>query len=64
MNLKFIREDVKQMQAYVVQNAQGMLKLDAMENPFTLPAELQQKLGERLGKVAVNRYPGKQVQTR
>ncbi len=62
VNLKFIREDVKQMQAYVVQNAQGMLKLDAMENPFTLPAELQQKLGERLGKVAVNRYPGKQVQ--
>jgi histidinol-phosphate aminotransferase len=35
-----------------------MIKLDAMENPFALPAPLQQALGERLGRVAINRYPG------
>jgi histidinol-phosphate aminotransferase len=28
-----------------------------MENPFSLPEGLQQKLGERLGKQALNRYP-------
>jgi histidinol-phosphate/aromatic aminotransferase/cobyric acid decarboxylase-like protein len=35
-----------------------MVKLDAMENPFALPPELQRELGERLGRVALNRYPG------
>jgi histidinol-phosphate aminotransferase len=60
--LPFIREDVKQMHAYVVQNAAGMVKLDAMENPFTLDEHLQQQLGIRLGGAAVNRYPGEQVQ--
>ena len=61
-DLRFIREDVKKMHAYVVQDAQGMLKLDAMENPFSLPPELGAELGARLASVAVNRYPGPQVQ--
>lgn len=38
-----------------------MVKLDAMENPFTLPPALQALLGERLGAVAINRYPGSKV---
>ena len=50
------------MHAYVVQDAQGMLKLDAMENPFSLPPELGAELGARLASVAVNRYPGAQVE--
>ena len=61
-DLRFIREDVKKMHAYVVQDAQGMLKLDAMENPFSLPPQLGAELGARLASVAVNRYPGSQVQ--
>ena len=56
--LNRIRPDVRAMHAYVVQSAEGMLKLDAMENPFTLPPELQRALGERLGALALNRYPG------
>jgi len=28
-----------------------------MENPFRLPPALQDELGERLGRVAINRYP-------
>lgn len=39
-----------------------MIKLDAMENPFTLPPDLQSALGERLGRVPVNRYPGARVE--
>ena len=61
-DLRFIREDVKKMHAYVVQDATGMLKLDAMENPFSLPSDLAAQLGARLAKVAVNRYPGPQVE--
>jgi histidinol-phosphate aminotransferase len=34
-----------------------MVKLDAMENPFGLPPALQRELGERLARVALNRYP-------
>jgi histidinol-phosphate aminotransferase len=56
--LNRIRPDVRAMHAYVVQPAEGMLKMDAMENPFTLPPELQRALGERLGALALNRYPG------
>jgi histidinol-phosphate aminotransferase len=59
--LKFIRQDVQSMHAYAVQDSTGFIKLDAMENPFTLPAALQAKLGERLGKVAINRYPGARI---
>jgi histidinol-phosphate aminotransferase len=52
-----IRQDVKSMHAYAIQDSRGLLKLDAMENPFSLPADLQRELGERLGRAAINRYP-------
>ncbi|MCO5123621.1 MAG: histidinol-phosphate transaminase [Rhizobacter sp.] len=52
-----IRQDVQSSAAYAIQPSAGMVKLDAMENPFALPAELQRALGERLARVAINRYP-------
>lgn len=52
-----IRADVRALSAYHVPDATGFVKLDAMENPYTLPPDLQQKLGERLGAAALNRYP-------
>ena len=52
-----IRQDVKSMHAYAIQDSRGLIKLDAMENPFRLPEALQRELGERLGRVAINRYP-------
>lgn len=54
---KVIRQDVQSMHAYAIQQSAGFVKLDAMENPFRLPPELQRELGERLGRVAINRYP-------
>lgn len=56
-----IRTDIQSMAAYAVQDATGLLKLDAMENPHRLPPELQAELGARLGAVAINRYPGARV---
>ena len=56
-----IRPDVRAMHAYGVQPSTGMLKMDAMENPFRLPAHLQAALGQRLGAVALNRYPGDRI---
>ena len=54
---RHIRQDVQSMHAYAIQPSAGLLKLDAMENPFRLPEALQRELGERLGRVAINRYP-------
>jgi histidinol-phosphate aminotransferase len=56
---RVIRQDVQSMHGYAIQPSAGFIKLDAMENPFRLPAALQQELGERLGRVAINRYPGR-----
>jgi histidinol-phosphate aminotransferase len=64
MNADFsqrIRQDVLSMHAYAIQDAVGMVKLDAMENPYGLPPALQAALGARLGAVALNRYPGPRV---
>ncbi|MDB5730836.1 MAG: histidinol-phosphate transaminase, partial [Variovorax sp.] len=53
-----IRTDVRAMHAYTVQDARGLVKLDAMENPHSLAPALQVELGRRLGALALNRYPG------
>jgi histidinol-phosphate aminotransferase len=52
-----VRDDVRAMHPYAVAPADGLVKLDAMENPYPLPADLARGLGERLGAVALNRYP-------
>ncbi len=59
--LTFIRSDVQGMHAYAVQDSRGMVKLDAMENPYTLSPLLQAKLGVALGAVSINRYPALRV---
>ncbi len=56
-----IRQDIQSMHAYAVQNSAGLLKMDAMENPHRLPPALQAALGERLGALALNRYPDGRV---
>jgi histidinol-phosphate aminotransferase len=55
---RVVRQDVQSMHAYAIQPSAGLIKLDAMENPFRLPERLQRELGDRLGRVAINRYPG------
>ena len=59
--MRVLREDLNGMHAYAVQDATGMVKLDAMENPYVLSPDLQQALGQRLGQVAVNRYPAARI---
>jgi histidinol-phosphate aminotransferase len=52
-----IRPEVRALAAYHVPDAGGFVKLDAMENPYTLPENLRSELGRRLAEVAMNRYP-------
>ncbi|MDE2615803.1 MAG: histidinol-phosphate transaminase [Burkholderiales bacterium] len=56
-----IRQDIQGMHAYAVQESAGLVKLDAMENPYSLPPALQAELGRRLGRLALNRYPDGRV---
>ena len=52
-----IRKDIRALSAYHVPDASGMMKLDAMENPFTLPESLRDAWAEELKRVELNRYP-------
>ena len=45
------------MQAYHVPGVKGMIKLDAMENPYLWPDGLKQRWLSELASVEVNRYP-------
>ncbi|HEY3078183.1 MAG TPA: aminotransferase class I/II-fold pyridoxal phosphate-dependent enzyme, partial [Burkholderiales bacterium] len=54
---KLVRPEVLAMSAYHVADAAGMVKLDAMENPYPLPDALRRELAEVLSRVALNRYP-------
>jgi histidinol-phosphate aminotransferase len=56
-NIAVLRDDVRAIEAYAVPSATGLIKLDAMENPFPLPPGLMQQLANRLGRTALNRYP-------
>ncbi|ROZ77520.1 histidinol-phosphate transaminase [Ramlibacter sp. WS9] len=59
--MSVFRQDVQSMHAYAIQPSAGLVKLDAMENPHSLPPALQAELGQRLGALALNRYPGDRV---
>jgi len=58
---RVIRNDIQGLHAYAVQPSAGMVKVDTMENPYRLPEALQAALGERLGRVAINRYPAERT---
>jgi histidinol-phosphate aminotransferase len=54
---RWVREEIRALHAYKVQSAAGMIKLDAMENPYRLPDDVRAELGRVLADVALNRYP-------
>ncbi len=54
---RVVRADVRAMSGYHVPDSAGLVKLDAMENPYRLPQTLREELGRRLAEVALNRYP-------
>ncbi len=54
---QWIRPEILQLSAYHVADASGLIKLDAMENPYTWPDDLRSAWLERLQSVDVNRYP-------
>ena len=54
---KLIRPEILALKAYHVADSDGMVKLDAMENPYPLPAAMRRELAEQLSRVELHRYP-------
>lgn len=54
---QWIRPQIRALSPYHVPDARGMIKLDAMENPYGLPAELVPAWLDCLRAVPLNRYP-------
>ena len=55
--LDWIRPEIRELSAYHVPDASGLVKLDAMENPYGLPEGLLPRWQEGLASVPLNRYP-------
>jgi histidinol-phosphate aminotransferase len=54
---ELVRPEILALKAYHVAEAEGMVKLDAMENPYPLPPAMRRELAEVLARVELNRYP-------
>jgi histidinol-phosphate aminotransferase len=52
-----IRPEILALSAYHVPPAKGMIKLDAMENPYTLPLILREEISQLAEDAHINRYP-------
>ncbi|MFK7815537.1 MAG: histidinol-phosphate transaminase [Gammaproteobacteria bacterium] len=56
-----LRAELANMQAYEVPDSTGLIKLDAMENPYAFPEALQDEWLAALKQVELNRYPSPQA---
>ena len=54
---EIIRDEILALKPYLVPDATGMVKLDAMENPYPLPPELRGRIARLVEHAALNRYP-------
>jgi histidinol-phosphate aminotransferase len=54
---RLVRDEIRALSAYHVPDASGYIKLDAMENPYQLPANLVDEWLNVLREVELNRYP-------
>jgi histidinol-phosphate aminotransferase len=54
---ELIRDEVRALTAYHVPDCAGMVKLDAMENPYPMPEPVRAEVAELVARADVNRYP-------
>jgi histidinol-phosphate aminotransferase len=54
---ELVREEILALKAYHVPAAEGMVKLDAMENPYRLPEPLREEVARLVATLEINRYP-------
>jgi histidinol-phosphate aminotransferase len=54
---RLLRQEVLALHAYHAPAGAGMVKLDAMENPYPLPQELCEEIARLVADAPINRYP-------
>jgi histidinol-phosphate aminotransferase len=54
---RLLRQEILALHAYHVQPSPGMVKLDAMENPYLLPEHIRADITRAVSNAAINRYP-------
>lgn len=54
---RLIRPEILALHAYHVPDSRGYIKLDAMENPYSLPPALRSEIAELVAGAPVNLYP-------
>jgi len=54
---RWIREDIRELSAYHVPDPGNLIKLDAMENPYTWPKDMLREWLAQISTVDINRYP-------
>src|SRR5512134_1351767 len=59
---RLLRQEVLALHAYSVPDSTGMVKLDAMENPYPLPPQLREEIAHLVANAAINRYPDASAQ--
>ncbi len=52
-----VRPELRALSPYHVPDSSGLVKLDAMENPYSWPGDLRDQWLQQLSRVSVNRYP-------
>jgi len=58
---RLVRPEIRALHAYHVPDAAGLIKLDAMENPYPWPPEIQEEWHCLLSAAEINRYPHPQA---
>jgi histidinol-phosphate aminotransferase len=54
---RLLRPEVLALNVYHAPSGANMIKLDAMENPYSLPLDLCEEIGSVAAEAAINRYP-------
>jgi histidinol-phosphate aminotransferase len=57
LSSQLIKPAIRNLTAYTIPDNRYPVKLDAMENPYSMPAKLHQRWLELLAEVSINRYP-------
>lgn len=52
-----VRPEILRLLPYHVSPSSGMIKLDAMENPYSLPETLREEIAQLVTTISANRYP-------
>lgn len=52
-----VRREILDLHAYHVPDSAGHVKLDAMENPYSIPSGLREEIADAVASTPINRYP-------